>query len=150
MKNFKRIGAALLSLTLALGLTACGSKPESASGSAGETQPTKLYVVNWKDYASDDEELMAAFEAEYNCEIVNTYMEREEQLLPSLKTASAGQIAVCRSGAGVDFSEETAKPILLEKEIHILVSLNSGAESATAWGGDLTYDYVKINGDYRT
>ena len=95
MKNFKRIGAALLSLTLALGLTACGSKSESASGSVGEAQPTKLYVVNWKDYASDDEELMAAFEAEYNCEIVNTYMESEEQLLTSLKTASAGQIDVC-------------------------------------------------------
>ena len=50
----------------------------------------------------------------------------------------------------MDFSEETAKKILLEKEIEILVDLNDGAFSSTAWGCDLTYDYVKINGDYRT
>ena len=62
----------------------------------------------------------------------------------------AGEIAVCKNGAGVGFSEERAKEILLEKEIEILVGLNSGAASATAWGCDLSYDYVKINGDYRT
>lgn len=61
-----------------------------------------------------------------------------------------GEILVCKDGAGVDFSEETAKDILLENEIDILVSLNSGKATATAWGCDLTYDYVKINGDYRT
>ena len=61
-----------------------------------------------------------------------------------------GEIAVCKNGAGVPFSEEKAKEILLEKEIDILVSLNDGDASATAWGCDLTYDYVKINGDYRT
>ena len=64
--------------------------------------------------------------------------------------SAAGEIAVCRDGAGVEFSEEKAKEILLEKEIDILVALNSGDCSATAWGCDLTYDYVKINGDYRT
>ncbi len=67
----------------------------------------------------------------------------------SFKSA-AGEILVCKDGAGVDFSEETAKEILLEKEIEILVSLNSGEAAATAWGCDLTYEYVKINGDYRT
>ena len=61
-----------------------------------------------------------------------------------------GQIAVCKNGAGVEFSEEKAKEILLESEIEILVGLNSGSFEATAWGCDLTYDYVKINGDYRT
>lgn len=61
-----------------------------------------------------------------------------------------GEILVCKDGAGVDFSEEKAKEILLEKEIEILVSLNDGDFSSTAWGCDLTYDYVKINGDYRT
>ena len=61
-----------------------------------------------------------------------------------------GKISVCENGAGVDFSEEIAKEILLEKEITILVTLGDGAASATAWGCDLTYDYVKINGDYRT
>jgi len=61
-----------------------------------------------------------------------------------------GQIKVCENGAGVAFSEERAKTILLEKNIEILVSLGDGAYGATAWGCDLTYDYVKINGDYRT
>ena len=61
-----------------------------------------------------------------------------------------GEIAVCRDGAGVDFSEEKAKEILLERDIEILVNLNSGEYQSTAWGCDLTYDYVKINGDYRT
>ncbi len=61
-----------------------------------------------------------------------------------------GKIAVCKNGAGIAFSEEKAKEILLEDEIEILVDLNSGAAAATAWGCDLTYDYVRINGDYRT
>ena len=64
--------------------------------------------------------------------------------------SAKGTITVCENGAGVDFSEETAKEILLEPEIEILVGLNSGEAAATAWGCDLTYDYVKINGDYRT
>ncbi len=67
----------------------------------------------------------------------------------SFKSAK-GTVDVCKGGFGVDFSEEKAKQILLEKEIDILVNLNSGKEDATAWGCDLTYDYVKINGDYRT
>lgn len=61
-----------------------------------------------------------------------------------------GTIEVCKNGSGVDFSEDKAKEILLESEIEILVGLNSGSYSSTAWGCDLTYDYVKINGDYRT
>lgn len=61
-----------------------------------------------------------------------------------------GEITVCHDGAGVDFSEEKAKEILLENEIQILVSVGNGTGEATAWGCDLTYDYVKINGDYRT
>ena len=61
-----------------------------------------------------------------------------------------GEITVCQNGAGVDFSEEKAKQILLQNEVEILVDLNSGSAEATAWGCDLTYDYVKINGDYRT
>ena len=61
-----------------------------------------------------------------------------------------GEIAVCKNGRGIDFSEEKAKEILLEKEITVNIALNSGEAEATAWGCDLTYDYVKINGDYRT
>ncbi len=64
--------------------------------------------------------------------------------------SKAGSISVCENGAGVDFSEEIAKEILLEKEIGIDITLGDGTGSATAWGCDLTYDYVKINGDYRT
>ena len=64
--------------------------------------------------------------------------------------SKAGEIEVCRGGAGVDFSEEVAKEILLCDEIQVNITLGMGDECATAWGCDLTYDYVKINGDYRT
>lgn len=64
--------------------------------------------------------------------------------------SQAGTVAVCENGAGLDFSEELAKKILLENEIEILISLGDGAACAMAWGCDLTYDYVKINGDYRS
>ena len=64
--------------------------------------------------------------------------------------SAAGKVTVCENGAGIDFSEELAKQVLLEKEIEILVTAGDGPYSATAWGCDLTYDYVKINGDYRT
>ena len=69
----------------------------------------------------------------------------------SVNLASAkGKLPVCRNGAGVDFSEETAKEILSEEEIKILVDLHDGSESAIAWGCDLTFEYVKINAEYRT
>ena len=64
--------------------------------------------------------------------------------------SAAGEVEVCRMGAGLPFSEELAKQVLLEKEIDIVVTLHEGFGKATAWGCDLTYDYVKINGDYRT
>ena len=61
-----------------------------------------------------------------------------------------GTINVCQSGSGINFSEDLAKTILLEDEIEILVNLNDGEYDSVAWGCDLTYDYVKINGDYRS
>ena len=64
--------------------------------------------------------------------------------------SAGGCVEVCRDGAGVPFSEELAAQVLHEKEIEILVSLGSGSAAATAWGCDLTYEYVKINGEYRT
>jgi len=65
--------------------------------------------------------------------------------------ASEGEeIAVCRGGATLEFSEEDAKRILKREEIEILIKAGKGSGSATAWGCDLTYDYVKINGDYRS
>ena len=67
----------------------------------------------------------------------------------SFKSA-AGEVHVCEFGSGVDFSEELAKEVLSAKEIYILITLGDGSQSAEAWGCDLTYEYVKINGDYRT
>lgn len=68
--------------------------------------------------------------------------------------SAAGEIAVCRKGASLPFDEEVAKKVLLENEVEILVSMSGGSAcgngAATAWGCDLTYDYVKINGDYRS
>ena len=65
-------------------------------------------------------------------------------------SSAAGRVEVCRGGAGVPFSEDEAKKVLLESEVTIEVRLNDGDASSVAWGCDLTYDYVKINGDYRT
>ena len=65
-------------------------------------------------------------------------------------SSSNGSIAVCRGGAGIGFSEDEAARILAADEIFILINLHQGNCSATAWGCDLTYDYVRINGDYRT
>ena len=71
------------------------------------------------------------------------------QVEVSLESAK-GTIKVCEHGAGVEFSEEKAKEVLGEDEIYINIDLHQGEASAKAWGCDLTYDYVKINGDYRS
>ena len=92
-KLVKRVVSVALAAAMVFSMTACGGGSDSGSADSGEK--TKLYVVNWKDYASDDEELMAAFEKEYNCEIVNTYMDSEEDLLTRLKTGAEGEIDVC-------------------------------------------------------
>ena len=65
-------------------------------------------------------------------------------------SSPAGRIQVCVEGSGVPFCEEQAKAVLMEKEIRVEIDMHQGAAEATAWGCDLTYDYVKINGDYRT
>ena len=64
--------------------------------------------------------------------------------------SAKGVLPVCRNGAGVEFSEKLAKEILSENEIFVNISLHEGEITAKAWGCDLTYDYVKINGDYRS
>ena len=64
--------------------------------------------------------------------------------------STAGSILVCRQGDGLAFDEELAKKVLSQKEVVIAVNLNEGCESVECWGCDLTYEYVKINGDYRT
>ncbi|MGN0632777.1 MAG: bifunctional glutamate N-acetyltransferase/amino-acid acetyltransferase ArgJ [Oscillospiraceae bacterium] len=65
-------------------------------------------------------------------------------------SSKAGSVHVCENGAGIEFSEDEAAKVLSEDEIIIDVSVGGGEGEATAWGCDLTYDYVKINGDYRT
>ena len=64
--------------------------------------------------------------------------------------SKTGHIGVCRNGAGIDFDEQIAKEVLSDDEITIQVQLQDGTARAAAFGCDLTYDYVKINGDYRT
>ncbi|MCI8566600.1 MAG: bifunctional ornithine acetyltransferase/N-acetylglutamate synthase [Lachnospiraceae bacterium] len=64
--------------------------------------------------------------------------------------SAAGRIGVCRAGSGIPFSEEQAKKVLTADEVQVLIDLHDGDTGAVAWGCDLTYDYVKINADYRT
>ena len=78
-------------------------------------------------------------EAEYNVNLIDVHIKSQ-----------AGEICVCKQGMGIVFSEEKALDILQEDEIIIDIDLHMGSQNAKAWGCDLTYDYVKINGDYRT
>ena len=64
--------------------------------------------------------------------------------------SSAGRIQVCKDGSAVEFDEDLAKKILSEEEVSIIINVNEGDCTTTCWGCDLTYDYVRINGDYRT
>ena len=64
--------------------------------------------------------------------------------------SAAGEIPVCRQGRGLDFDEDLAKRILTEDEVEIRVRMGEGDAACICWGCDITYDYIKINGDYRT
>lgn len=64
--------------------------------------------------------------------------------------SSAGTVAVCKDGRGLMFDENTAKKILTEHDIIIDITAGTGTGACTCWGCDITYDYIKINGDYRT
>ena len=64
--------------------------------------------------------------------------------------SSAGEVAVCKQGRGLDFDEDLAKKVLTEDEVVIAIAMGEGEGSCTCWGCDITYDYIKINGDYRT
>ena len=65
-------------------------------------------------------------------------------------TSAAGDIAVCEKGRGLNFDEELAKKILTEHDVEINITMGEGSGECTCWGCDITYDYIKINGDYRT
>ena len=97
----------------------------------------------------------AMFGADANCGRVLCAMgysgaDYDPDKVSVLFKSSAGEILVCENGCGLAFDEDLAKKILLEKEITIEINMYQAGASATAWGCDLTYDYVKINGDYRT
>ena len=64
--------------------------------------------------------------------------------------SEAGEVAVCLKGRGLPFSEDLAKKILSEHDVEIIINMGEGEGSCTCWGCDITYDYIKINGDYRT
>ena len=65
-------------------------------------------------------------------------------------TSAAGDIAVCEKGRGLNFDEDLAKKILTEHDVEINITMGEGDGRCTCWGCDITYDYIKINGDYRT
>ncbi len=97
--TLKKLASVFLAAVIAVSLAGCGNKNSGENlnvvSSAEENEKTKLYVVNWKDYGSDDANFIKEFEETYNCEIVNTYMSSEEELLTKLRTSKAGEIDVC-------------------------------------------------------
>ena len=64
--------------------------------------------------------------------------------------SNGGRIKVCENGRGLQFDEELAKKILTEHDVTIDINMAAGAAECVCWGCDITYDYIKINGDYRT
>lgn len=119
---------------------------------AKDTQSAKIIA---KSVIASSLVKAAMFGADANCGRVLCAMGYSgEDFDPSKVTvwfeSESGQIKVCEQGCGLKFDEDLAKKILLEKEIIIKIEMGDGDGKATAWGCDLTYDYVKINGDYRT
>ena len=123
----------------------------SVSGAKSETDAKKIA----KSVATSTLFKAAMFGADANwgrvlCAIGYAGAETDVLAIDVAFCSAAGRIEVCRMGSGIDFSEKRAKEILSESEIRVEILCRDGAASATAWGCDLTYDYVKINGDYRT
>lgn len=84
------------------------------------------------------------------CAIGYTEVEFDISRVAVWLSSKAGRVQVCENGAGLPFSEDEALAVLKQDEVTVEVDMGSGGETATAWGCDLSYDYVKINGDYRT
>ena len=120
---------------------------EQGSGLVPDVSPDAFAVA--PEFDSTEELRVEIYDNEESCPV--RYTSDVRLLLHTKDLASrAGSVDVCKNGAGIDFSEDIAKTVLLEDEIEILVSVGDGPAAATAWGCDLTYDYVKINGDYRS
>jgi glutamate N-acetyltransferase/amino-acid N-acetyltransferase len=108
-----------------------------------------------KSVASSSLVKAACFGADANwgrvlCAMGYAGVELEPEKVNVSFSSAAGEIEVCRNGGSFPFSEERAKIILSEEEIEILIDVQEGDSKASVWGCDLTYDYVKINGDYRS
>lgn len=95
MKAMNKIFAGAMVGVMLFSMAACGNTKSAGSADNNSGEKAKLYVVNWKDYGSDDADFVKAFEKENNCKIVNTYMDSEEDLLTRLKTSDEGEIDVC-------------------------------------------------------
>ncbi len=126
-----------------------------ASGLAGNDEITEKNG----DYALFVEALTAAFKAMFGadancgrilCAIGYSGAEVDVKKIDVSYRSAKGEILVCKDGMGLAFDEDKAKEILIESEIDIIINLGDGNGEAEAYGCDLTYDYVKINGDYRT
>ena len=84
------------------------------------------------------------------CAVGYSGAELSAEKVDILLKSAGGEEQVMRAGAGLKFDEDNALKVLKEKDIQIIIDFNDGAVEATSWGCDLSYDYVKINGDYRT
>jgi glutamate N-acetyltransferase/amino-acid N-acetyltransferase len=108
-----------------------------------------------KSVASSSLVKAAAFGADANwgrvlCALGYAEVFIDQDLIEITFASRAGAVLVCKNGVSVPFSEEEAKKILVEDEIEIKIGTGIGKGCATVWGCDLTYNYVKINGDYRS
>lgn len=123
----------------------------TVSGAAGEAEAETLA----KSVCSSSLVKAAMFGADANwgrilCAMGYSGIEFDPETVDVDFASQAGTIAVCRDGRAVDFDEDRAKEILSQPEVTILIAMKDGDASVTAWGCDLTYEYVRINGDYRT
>ena len=84
------------------------------------------------------------------CALGYSEVDFDEKIVDVKFKSSVGEVLVCKDGSYVEFSEELAEKIISEKEVVIYVDIKQGNKDGFAFGCDLTYDYVKINGSYRT
>ena len=124
-----------------------------------EEEIVKIAKLRAAEVTSNTEQKCTELRKVANDYVDDTMRRTEEAIMAALEEvrrsrssfrSAAGEIPVCKAGEALDFDEDIAKQVLTQPEVEILVSLNEGDGEATCWGCDLTYEYVKINGDYRS